>query len=264
MGIKRRISLGFVVIGLVLFFSSLIAIFEYSRMSNYVSRLIDDNISSINISRDLIGICDEYNSRIVTAISSVNQEDVPDLTSKGVFESKLNEVRDLLKGEPSKEYCDSVKYIYAAYMQVVSEAETVWESSPEQHKNWYFDRVKPYYEKLNASLLNLNGICQKALTRNSEEMQESFYRSIMPGIVAVAAGIIIVFLFNYFMNYYVLNPVIRMGRGVYEYNKYHKDFELKFHNSDEISDLYDSIKELMESKRNGSGGSDSGLSDSGV
>lgn len=255
-GIKKRVSLGFIVIGLVLFFSSLIAIFEYSRMSSYVSRLIDDNISSINLSRDLAVICDGYNSRITSALASGDSV-APVTAPPEEFEVKLDRIKELLGASGSKGYCDSVKFIYAAYMQVAASADTVWANGNQDPKNWYFDRVKPYYDLLSASLVELNDICQNALASNSKEMQASFHRSTMPGIVAVAAGIIIVFLFNYFLNYYLLDPVLRMGRGIADYNRYRTDFVLKFRNKDEISDLYDSVKELMEinnAKYGGSGG----------
>jgi HAMP domain-containing protein len=243
---KKRISLGFVVLGMVLFFSSLIALFEYSKMSNYVSKLIDDNVRSINLSRDLKGISEDYNARIVSSLGTFEVGQVPDFSANSNFTVKLKAVKSLMHKDSERAACDTLMYAYAAYMQVVNEADTVWQGTPEHHKEWYFGRVRPYYDKLNALIDNLNSICQKALASNSVEMQESFYRSIMPGIVAVAVGIVMVFLFNFFINYYVLNPINRISKGISEFNHTRKDFTMKFQNKDEISGLYDNVKELMD------------------
>jgi CHASE3 domain sensor protein len=258
LGIKRRISLGFVVLALVLFFSSLIAIFEYSKMSNYVSRLIDDNVMSINLSRDLKSMADEYNSRVVAALGVYENGTVPDLSADNEFPDRLQKIRTLMKKESERSVCDTLMYAYAAYMQVVNEADTVWLGTPDHHKQWYFNRVKPYYDKLNNYIDDVNSMCQKSLTNNSIEMQDSFYRSIMPGIVAVAVGIVMVFLFNYFINYYVIDPVIRISKGVSEYNKSRKEFSMKFRDKDEISGLYDNVKELTDHDRMASGGKGNG------
>ena len=53
-GIKRKVFYGCVVLGVVLFFSGVISIFEYSTMNDYVSELIGDNIKSINTISQII------------------------------------------------------------------------------------------------------------------------------------------------------------------------------------------------------------------
>ncbi|MEF9932075.1 MAG: hypothetical protein RR770_07245, partial [Bacteroidales bacterium] len=65
MGIRKKISLGFVVIGTVLLLSSLIAIYELISMRKSVSSLITDNIASINTSRLLLEVTDEYNFKLL-------------------------------------------------------------------------------------------------------------------------------------------------------------------------------------------------------
>ena len=61
MAIKRKIAKGFVVIGTILLVSSALSIYEFIRMRDTVSSLINDNISAINTSRQLLEVTDEYN-----------------------------------------------------------------------------------------------------------------------------------------------------------------------------------------------------------
>ena len=68
MAIKRKISLGFVVIGTILLVSSAISIYEFIRMRNTVSNLINDNIAAINTSRLLLEVTDEYNFNLLEGL----------------------------------------------------------------------------------------------------------------------------------------------------------------------------------------------------
>ena len=47
LGIKRKVLVGCIVLAVILFFSSVISVFEFSRMNRYVSGVIADNIRSI-------------------------------------------------------------------------------------------------------------------------------------------------------------------------------------------------------------------------
>ena len=42
---------------------------------------------------------------------------------------------------------DSVRYAYAAYMQVVAEADQMWNQGYEERQHWYFNRLQPVYLK---------------------------------------------------------------------------------------------------------------------
>ena len=61
MGIRKKIFLGFVVIGTVLLLSGVLAIYEFVSMRQSMSSLVSDNIKSINSSYLLLEVTDEYN-----------------------------------------------------------------------------------------------------------------------------------------------------------------------------------------------------------
>ena len=68
MTIKKKISLGFVVIGSILLVSSAISIYEFVRMRSTVSNLINDNISAINTTRILTEVTDEYSFNLLESL----------------------------------------------------------------------------------------------------------------------------------------------------------------------------------------------------
>ncbi|HPS95494.1 MAG TPA: hypothetical protein PK115_02770, partial [Bacteroidales bacterium] len=89
-------------------------------------------------------------------------------------------------------------------------------------------------------------LTQGALAKNTAGLQEGFYRSIMPGIIAVAAGIILVLLFNYFINLYFISPILLISRGLKSYKEFNKSYTVQFDNDDELQDLNEEVRSLIE------------------
>ena len=59
----------------------------------------------------------------------------------------------------------------------------------------------------------------------------------------------LIFLFNYFVNYYILTPLIKIGRGISLYLKAGKRYDLKLENDDELAELNDNVAQLIDSNR---------------
>ena len=55
---------------------------------------------------------------------------------------------------------------------------------------WFFGSLQPRYTKLRQDLISLNEVIHEELMTNSSDFDAGFYRSIMPGIVAIGAGTI--------------------------------------------------------------------------
>ena len=77
--VKRKIYLGFVVLGFILLLSSVIAIFEFVSMRKSVSKLVTDNIASINTSRMLLEVADEYNFKLLEGIRADSLAVLPEI-----------------------------------------------------------------------------------------------------------------------------------------------------------------------------------------
>ncbi len=247
MTIKRKISLGFVVIGSILLVSSAISIYEFVRMRNTVSNLINDNISAINTTRILTEVTDEYSFNLLESLG--DEHGVVKVRDKddNRFGSYLNELRNNFTTLQERNYADSIMFAYTTYFIVMNDAPKVWEGDYTERRTWYFTKVHPVYMKLRGYLLKLSNISQQALAENSMIMSESFYRSIMPGVVTVSMGMILVFLFNYFINFYFVNPLLRISQGIADYLFRKKSYTVKIENDDdELKELNDNVKELVE------------------
>lgn len=245
LGMRGKLTLGFALLALILFLSSIIAIFEYRRMSNYVSELIAENIRSINTAHKLLNACDDYNLRLLTAIGDDSIDSLPSFDRQDFFENYDN-LRDAIKRKSEMAMADSVLYAYTAYLLVAGEINTVWLSDFSTTREWYFNRLQPVYYRLRNYIDALTDFSYDALRTNSVSLQESFYRSIMPGVIAVCVGILIVILFLYFIVSRYVNPVRKMLKHIQDYERFDKSYTLKFENSDELTALNNELTDIIE------------------
>ena len=249
MSIKKKISKGFVVIGTILLVSSVISIYEFIRMRNTVANLINDNISAINTSRQLLEVADEYNFNLLEGLGDGHWMLIMKDKDDNRFSEHLAQVRDKFTTKQERMYADSVLYAYANYIWVMNDAQKVWHDDYSERRNWYFTKLHPIYLQLRGYLQKLTHTSQEALAENSLTMTESFYRSIMPGVVTVVMGIILVFLFNYFINFYFVNPLLRISEGISDYIQRKRSYNVVVDNDDELKVLNENVKELVESNK---------------
>jgi len=249
MGIRKKISLGFVVIGSILFLSSIIAVFEFNRMRNSVTDLMKANINSINTSRKLMELTDEYNfillSRVITDSALIADEIIYD----NRFDNYISSIKNNFTSDIEISVADSLTATYEHYLAVIGETREVMNMTAEARKEWYDTKLKPVYNNLRKYKKELGALTQQALADNTNELQEGYYRSIMPGIIAVSAGIILVLLFNYFINLYFISPLLLISKGIKNYREFRKSYNVQFDNDDEIQEINSDVKSIIEENK---------------
>ncbi len=249
MAIRKKISLGFVVIGTILLVSSAISIYEFVRMRNNVANLINDNIAAINTSRAMLAITDEYNFNLLQGLGDETSLLFTRDKSDNRFGEYLNVVKDNFTTEGERQYADSVHFAYTAYILIMNEAPQVWQGDYAGRRSWYFNKLHPVYMRLRGYLQKLTLTSQEALADNSLTMTDSFYRSIMPGVVAVMVGLVLVLLFNYFINFYFVVPFKKISGGLADFLNRKKSYNVVVDTDEELQEFNDNVKELVELNR---------------
>ena len=247
MGIKRKVLLGCIVLALILLISSSISMFEFTRMNDHVTELISDNTKSIEISRELLAKAEEYNLRLMHLVVGEVAEESIEVINDDEFISFFSDMKESFVTEQDKANADSVMYAFAAYMYVVREASDIWLISKDDiRKEWYFNRLQPVYGKLKAYIEKLTNDSQDALIRNSQSLQDNFYRSLMPGLISALLGFMMVLLFNYYLNHYLINPLLKISRGIKGYLSLNKNYDVRIESNDEIAELNDRVKDIID------------------
>jgi len=242
---KTKITLALLAIAVTLLVSSVISVLEYSNMSNYVSELIAGNIKNINAAQKLANSTNEYNLQILAIIGDDSNNRLPDFDQQQ-FVNYCDSLRaDLAQGSANEAHlADSVMYSYSAYMLTSLELPDVILSPFTNTRDWYFDRLQPVYNRLRGDIDNLSTAIYKNLQVNSETFDRGFYRSVIPGSVAVGTGLLLVLLLLFYLLAYYANPIYKMLRSLDNYRSLGKKYEYTFDGDDELSKLNEGIREI--------------------
>lgn len=246
LGLRSKVLLGSAIIMAMLLLSVLISFLEFGRMSRVLSRLISNNILSVDLSRNLLNQYDRYNSDLFQLLNAERMTESPMTILSDNFSEDFDRLETVLATDTEKSMADSVRYAYSAYKQVVLETDELWLASKEVRTAWYFSKLQIVFDKYRNYLQKLSDSSQQALTDNYDNLQDSYYRSIMPGIVAMGAGVILVILFCYFLNIYIIVPILKMSRGLSDYRDMNKTYDVSFDNGgDQINEMNANIRELV-------------------
>ena len=241
--LKAKMILSLSAIAVILLTSSIISVIEYKIMSTYVSDLIADNIRSINMAQELAESTNDYNLDILAVIGDDNLNSLPDFDQQE-FVSHCDSLKKSLASVKKVRLADSVLYAYSAYMLTSLELPEVLKSDFIDTRTWYFDRLQPRYNRLNAAIDKMSVEIYNDLKMNSTNFDRGFYRSIVPGIVAVGVGLLLVLMLMFFLLSYYVNPIYKMVEGLNNYRSYNKRYNYTFDGDDQLTELNEGISEL--------------------
>lgn len=243
LSIRMKLTLSLSAIAVALLVSCVISILEYSRMSNYVSELIAEDIRRINVSQRLAEASNSYNLDILAVVGEDSIGHLPDFDQQ-TFMRHCDSLKMSLTSIGAQPLADSVVYAYSAYMLTSLELNNVLLSDFIDTRTWYFQRLQPRFNRLTGGLDALNNAVYKDLQRNSETFQRGFYRSIIPGAVAVGVGLLLILMLLFFMLVYYVNPLYKMLSGLDNYRSYNKKYTYDFEGDDQLKELNAGITEL--------------------
>lgn len=245
LSMRMKLTLSLLSIAVCLLVSSVISILEYDKMSNYVSNLIAENVQSINMAQHLSEVSNSYNLQVLSSIGDSTFTSLPEMDQKS-FMSHCDSLRKSLTEMNMQPLADSVVYSYSAYMLTSLELNDVMLSDFIDTREWYFDRLQPRFKRLSRDIDNLAEVMYDDLKKNSETFQRGFYRSIIPGAVAVGVGLLLIFMLLFFVLVYYVNPVYKMLSGLDAYRSANKKYTCTFDGDDQLSELNEGITELIE------------------
>jgi hypothetical protein len=248
LSMRTKLILSLSSIAVILLVSLSISVMEYSGMSDYVSDLIADDISSINVANRLADMSNTYNLQILEVIGDETSVRVPSFDDE-YFKSHCDSLRSSVPSNQVKPLADSVMYSYSAYMLTSLELEDVLQSDFIDSRSWYFERLQPRYDRLRTDLGALSEAIYQDLAKNSATFEGGFYRSIIPGIVAVGVGLLLVVMLLSFLLAFYVNPLYRMLDGLNAYRSRDKKYSVKFDGDDQLAQLNDGISELANENR---------------
>lgn len=246
--LRMKFFLSLSAIAVVLVISSAISVIEYRSMSSYVSDMIADNIRSVNLAQKLTDSSNEYNLAILAVIGDETSSSRPAFDEAG-FAARCDSLHRAASSPRMAALADSVQYSYSAYVLTSFELEDVLLSDFIDTRSWYFERLQPKYNRLRSDLDAMSESIYEELADNSESFEGAFYRSIIPGMVAVLVGLMLVFMLMFFIESNYIRPVYRMLSSLKAYRMHGLDYKCSFDGDDQLSELNSGLGALAEENK---------------
>lgn len=241
--VKLFSSLGSVAAILIL--SGAISIMEYRRMSDYVSELIASNIKSINLSQRLADMTQEYDLQMLAVVLRNDISLMPEFDLQ-LFQAQADSLKSSVTSVSSLPIVDTVSTSFDEFMQTSLKFDNVFLADTVNTAEWFFGTLQPRYHDFRTNMDVLNSAIHEELKNNSADFDAGFYRSIIPGVVSVGAGLLLVFLLMYFILVYYVNPIYKMSNGADNYRTIGKKYGVAFDGDDQLANINAAMTEIIE------------------
>lgn len=246
LSLSAKLVLSLSAIAVMLTTTAVISVLEYRSMSHSVSSEIGRNIDCINVSQDVAVALASYNHQILTtvgaadslgAVTSFDRKAAAELCSKEF--DKLGSVQPI-------EGLDSLRQCFEQYIQASEALDTVVRSTFVDSRRWFFYELQPEYSAFMDALKQYNENVHLNLMAKADEFEITFYRSIVPGIVSVLAGLLLIALLLFFLMSNYVKPIYRMLGNLEDYLKRGKKYSYDFEGDDQLRKLNSQITELAD------------------
>lgn len=242
---RRKLFFSLGSLAAILLLSGVISIVEYRRMSDYVSELIAANIKSITLSQRLSDITEEYNHQMLAVVVQNDISIMPDFNLSD-FNLQADSLKNSITSEHSIPMVDSVATSFNTFMLTSLKFDEVFLADSVDTGEWFFGTLQPCYNKFRHDMSVLNDSIYGELINNSSDFDAGFYRSIIPGVVSVGAGLVLIMLLFYFIMSYYVNPIYKIAAGVDNYRLAGKKHNYVFDGDDQLADINAGVTELIE------------------
>lgn len=242
---RLRLILGLGSVAAILLISGVISIIEYRRMSDYVSELISSNIKSINLSRRLADMTQEYDVQMLAVVLMNDISLMPEFDLQ-FFQTQADSLKSSVTSMTSLPIVDTVATTFDKFMQTSLRFDEVFLADTVDTKEWFFGTLQPTYNDFRQEMDVLDNAIYEELRANSADFDAGFYRSIIPGVVSVGAGLVLIMLLMYFIMVYYVSPIYKMAAGVDNYRQIGKRYGVVFEGDDQLSNINDGLTEVIE------------------
>ena len=242
---RRKLTFSLGSLAALLLLSGIISIIEYRRMSDYVSELIAANIKSIALSQKLADITEEYNHQMLSVVVQNDISLMPDF-NLAHFNAQADSLKNSFTSQTALPMVDSVATSFNDFMRTSLKFDEVFLADNVNTGEWFFGTLQPSYNKFRQDMMVLNDMIHAELRKNSADFDAGFYRSIIPGVVSVGAGLLLILLFFYFVMVYYVNPIYKMSAGVDNYRLSGRRHGYEFDGDDQLANINSGLSELIE------------------
>ncbi len=257
MGLRRRVSIGFISIVGVLILSGMVSFFELNTLSRETDKILDLNTHYGLMSKMMINALNDQNRAFtqMTAFEDPSYE-VGCRESMARLDSLLTVARE---ESTVPEVVDSMMVVAADLRRVSDEflvmpiQDSLLLSTPDSlqypRSREIYDRYLPIYDKMLGSVYIYNKESIKALAPGAEQLHNNAYRAVTPILLSLSVMIVIVLMLYYFIMSYCVTPIIRVNDSLKGYLTYKIPFAPKSGARDELLEMTERVELLIKQNK---------------
>lgn len=272
-GIRKRVTVGFLSIVCLLFFSGMLSFFELSHLSRATDEILKANQRNIELAKEMLDAAHEQNMAFIRlsvfregeydslcranmtrleqtlSIAQLEAMDKSFLDSLAFATTELRLLTDRFLSEFTEqqretpavaEVVDSLALAAGGIdsTAVVAPAPTIADFVAQEQ----YDKL---YRRLTSAIQTYMTSTQSSLAPRTEQMKKNAYRAVTPVLISLLVMIAIVLLLYYFMMLYCVNPIVRIDRSLGEWLHFRIPFRPKGDFQDELAELQEKIENLI-------------------
>lgn len=244
MGIRIKILSGFMILTIMLAMAGAWSIYELTTVGGSVQRLLDDNYQSINAAKKMMEGLEREDSGILLLVSGNRTEGRRILFSgDSLFQEGFQTAKNNVTIQGEKSFVDDIEARYEIYKALWSLP--VVDTKRENNLEWYFQDVHKAFLNIKETVDKLMTINDRVMYQTASELKSKAYRAVMPGVVALLSALVFTLLFNYFIHYYIVGPIIRIRKGIRGFLENGEIFDAHIETKDELMYLSESVQKLI-------------------
>lgn len=257
--IKRRVQLAFASIILLLVFSGALSLFELQRVGQDTEKILQQSKISTDLAHEIVTVLNEQNDVMIemAVIGGSIFDITPNYKRCAATIDHLTDAserahaRMTAMGNP--EITDSL-VLYTTRINDLANSyingevhrqmavDTLVDITPH---SWYVENYKPEYVSLSKQITKFMTGSESTIGPDVNSLSLTARRAVTPVFLSLVVMILVTLMFYYFLNHYLIKPIIRIDRSLGKYLRYRSPFDNDIACRDEIRSLRDRITILI-------------------
>lgn len=266
-GMQKRVTIGFLSIVCLLFFSGMVSFVELSRLGRDTGDILKASRRNIDLAKEMLDAAHNQNVALIhlTVLDDRSYEEVcrremahledvmlvaqNEALDKSFLDSlafATTEMKILVDGYLARvDAAEAIAAVVAADTTLVAaDSLAVNERVAELGKEWYTNEYEAVYHRLTAAVKAYMTSTQSSLAPRTEQMKKNAYRAVTPVLISLVVMIAILLMFYYFMTIYCVKPIVKINKSLGDFLSFRLPFNVKAECKDEVLELKERIDTL--------------------
>jgi hypothetical protein len=239
MGIRKKVSLGFLCLGLLLVGAGVVSFFELNRVGKRTQQILESSNSNMATSRQLL---DGAEMQHLSLLNGYCQQalgyDSLYLAGRKMLSDALDRTH-----KDGQEGLDAVELAFDNYDQMTL---NLFSEGANYQSDWLLTTYWDAYVELTTAIKEFMSSSEQTLGIRAGRIEQAAYRAITPSLVTTGVVLLLLFVLLYFIDFYYMGPVIRLNKGVAGWLKFRAPFNVTIEGRDETLELKNNIEQLIE------------------